>query len=88
MLGSVVAVPPPHVTVAAPSPLTVWQQYASTRDPRLRDRLMFTLAPLVRCAGVDAAAGLAALLRAVETFDPARHGSIERWAWRVVRGVG
>jgi hypothetical protein len=80
---------PPVVLIAAPSPLTVWQQYAATRDARLRDRLMFTLAPLVRFSGVDAAVGLAALLWAVETFDPARHGSsLERHAWRVVRSVG
>ena len=75
------------IRVAAPSCLTVWQQWHATGDLRQRDRLLFTLAPLVRHAGVDAQAGLTAVLVAVESFDPARHGSLERHAWCAVRSL-
>lgn len=76
---------PTNITVAAPSCHAVWRQYALSRDARLRDRLVFTLAPLVREAGVDAAFGLSAVLSAVESYDPAVHGSLEGHAWRLVR---
>ena len=82
---------PTPITVAAPSPAVVWQQYRRTGDPRTRDRLIFTLAPLVRHAGArtaaEAGAGLHALVDAVETYSPAQHGPIESYAWAAVRAA-
>ena len=78
----------PSIPVAAPSPFAVWQEYRRSRDARLRDRLVFTLAPLVRHAGgtaADAQTGLCALMVAVEEYEPSRHGSLEAFAWGVVR---
>ena len=80
-----------HLPVAAPSPAVVWQQYRRTGDRRLRDRLIFTLAPLVRHAGAttpeQAQLGLSALLVAVETYSPAQDGPIEAFAWSEVRAA-
>jgi DNA-directed RNA polymerase specialized sigma subunit len=80
-----------HIPVAAPSPAVVWQQYRRTGDTRLRDRLIFTLAPLVRHAGAttpeQAQIGLSALLVAVETYSPAADGPIESFAWTEVRAA-
>ena len=80
-----------HIPVAAPSPAIVWQQYRRTGDKRLRDRLVFTLAPLVKHAGADtpeqAQRGLSALLIAVETYSPVADGPIESFAWAEVRAA-
>lgn len=80
-----------HIPVAAPSPAIVWQQYRRTGDRRLRDRLIFTLAPLVRHAGAktpeDAQLGLSALLIAVESYSPHEDGPIESFAWAEVRAA-
>jgi DNA-directed RNA polymerase specialized sigma subunit len=80
-----------HIPVAAPSPAVVWQQYRRTGDQRARDRLVFTLAPLVRHAGAttpeQAEAGLTALLIAVETYSPAQDGPIESFAWAEIRAA-
>ena len=79
------------ISVAAPSPAVVWQQYRRTGDHRTRDRLVFTLAPLVRHAGAktaaEAGAGLHALIAAVETYSPDQHGPIESYAWTQVRAA-
>jgi RNA polymerase sigma factor for flagellar operon FliA len=81
----------PNITVAAPSAFTVWQEYRRSGDPRLRDRLIFTLAPLVRHAGAatseDAATGLGAVIRAVDRFAPERHGALEQYAWAQIRAA-
>jgi DNA-directed RNA polymerase specialized sigma subunit len=80
-----------RIPVAAPSPAVVWQQYRRTGDTRLRDRLIFTLAPLVRHAGAttpeQAQAGLSALLIAVERYSPAADGPIESFAWAQIRSA-
>jgi RNA polymerase sigma factor for flagellar operon FliA len=80
-----------HIPVAAPSPAIVWQQYRRTGDRRLRDRLIFTLAPLVKHAGAvtpeQAQRGLSALLLAVEAYSPATDGPIESFAWTEVRAA-
>ena len=81
----------PHPPVAAPSASVVWQEYRRTGDRRLRDRLVFTLAPLVRHAGAaepDAAeAGLLALAGAVDAYAPERDGALEHFAWTRVRAA-
>ncbi len=84
-----VLTPPP--TLPAASPAVLWQDYRRTRDTRLRDRLVFTLAPLVRHAGArtdaQAGAGLKALAEAVDAYRPDRDGPLERFAWRRVRAA-
>ena len=81
--------PDPHPTLPFASPAVLVRAYRRSGDVRLRDRLVFTLAPLVRHAGAadDAAAGagLEALVDAVEAFEPERDGPIEQFAWARVR---
>lgn len=79
----------PHPTLPLASPAVLARAYRRSGDVRLRDRLVFTLAPLVRHAGAadDAAAakGLEALVDAVEVFSPDGDVSIEQFAWTRVR---
>ena len=78
----------PHQLFPA-TPASLWREYRRSGDARVRDRLVFTLAPLVRHAGADddeaATAGLQAILGAVEAFAPERDGTIEQFAWSRVR---
>ena len=78
----------PHL-LFPPTPATLWREYRRSGDARVRDRLVFTLAPLVRHAGADddaaAAAGLRALVDAVEAFAPERDGTLEQFAWTRIR---
>ena len=80
-----------RIPVAAPSPAVVWQQYHLTGDVSLRDRLVFTLAPLVKHAGAvspsQAEAGFAALVVAIERYSPALDGALESFAWTSVRAA-
>jgi RNA polymerase sigma factor FliA len=81
----------PHPTLPAAPPAVLWREYRRTGDVRLRDRLVFTLTPLVRHAGAtgphDAEAGIEALLEAIEAFVPDRDGGLERYAWSRVRAA-
>jgi DNA-directed RNA polymerase specialized sigma subunit len=81
----------PHPPTLPAAPAELWNAYRSTGDVRLRDRLVFTLAPLVRHAGAsgpgDAEAGLEALMAAIEAFVPDRDGGLERYAWSRVRAA-
>ena len=80
-----------HPAVAAASATAVWQQYRRTGDPRLRDRIVFTLTPLVRHAGArtdeQAALGLRVLAAVVEVYAPQRDGGLELFAWTQVRAA-
>ncbi|HWT93608.1 MAG TPA: hypothetical protein VN238_11465 [Solirubrobacteraceae bacterium] len=77
----------PYPTLPAASPAVLWREYHRTGDVRLRDRLVFTLAPLIRhtsAAGTtpDAAErGLTALLHAIDAYRPERDGRLERFAF-------
>lgn len=77
----------PYPTLPAASPAVLWREYARTGDVRLRDRLVFTLAPLIRHAGAAASApgaaekGLTALVHAIDAYRPERDGRIERFAF-------
>ena len=63
----------------------------SEAELRERDRLLFSLAPLVRHAGArtpdEVEAGMAALARAIDDHDPERHGALTSFAWRYVRAA-
>jgi len=82
---------PPPTTLPATTPVALWHEYHRTGDARTRNRLVFTLAPLVRHAGAltdaEAASGLQALLAAVEGYEPGRDGQIERHVWRAIRAA-
>ena len=77
----------PYPTLPAASPAVLWREYRRTGDVRLRDRLVFTLAPLIRHTGApvtgpDAAErGLTALVHAIDVYRPERDGRLERFAW-------
>jgi DNA-directed RNA polymerase specialized sigma subunit len=80
-----------HPTPLTGAPASLWQAYQRTEDPRMRDRLVFTLAPLVRHAGAEtgdaAARGLQALVDAVDAYEPERDGPLEPFAWARVRAA-
>ncbi|MBJ7331904.1 MAG: FliA/WhiG family RNA polymerase sigma factor [Solirubrobacteraceae bacterium] len=76
-------------------------EYRETGDTRVRDRLVFTYAPLVKYlvgkklralpADVDAddltSAGLEALVRCIDRFDPEAGASLEAYVWTRVQGA-
>ena len=80
-----------HPTQATAEPVALWQAYRRTADARVRDRLVFSLAPLVRHAGAEddeaMAVGLKALLDVVDVYAPERHGSLVPFAWSRVRAA-
>ncbi len=76
-------------------------EYRSSGDPRVRDRLVFTYAPLVKYlvgkklrtlpAQVDAddltSAGLEALIRCGDRYDPEIGSTLEAYIWTRVQGA-
>jgi RNA polymerase sigma factor for flagellar operon FliA len=81
--------------------LALWKEYKATGDTRLRDRLVLTLAPMVkyivfrkvreipaRCEVEDfISCGLEALLRSIDRYDPSRGASLEQYVWRRIQGA-
>jgi RNA polymerase sigma factor FliA len=79
----------------------LWSAYRNSGDARLRDRLVLTLSPLVkhivyhRIAEIPArrgvedliSCGLAALMRALDEFDPASGAGLEQFAWTRIHGA-
>jgi RNA polymerase sigma factor FliA len=79
----------------------LWEQYRVSGDTRVRDRLVLTLAPMVkyivyrkvreipaRCEVEDfISCGLEALLRSIERYDPERGATLEQYAWSRVHGA-
>jgi DNA-directed RNA polymerase specialized sigma subunit len=77
----------------------LWARYKGTGDPRLRDRLVLTFAPMVKyivyrkareipahCEVDDfLSCGLEAVIKSIDRFGPAKGATLERYAWtRVV----
>jgi RNA polymerase sigma factor FliA len=89
------------VRPSAPEVLAMWEEYRRSGDARVRDRLIFTLMPMVRyivqrkiravpahCDVEDfMSCGLEALIGAVERYDPARGATLEQYAWTRVQGA-
>jgi RNA polymerase sigma factor for flagellar operon FliA len=87
--------------MSAEDTLALWQQYQRTNDPRLRDRLVLTFAPLVkyivykkvrempaRCDVEDfISCGLEALIRSIDRYDPAKGATLEQYAWTRIHGA-
>ena len=79
----------------------LWEDYHRTGDARLRDRLVLTLAPLVkyivykkvkeiptRCEVDDfISCGLEALIRSIDRYEPSRGATLEQFAWTRVHGA-
>ena len=79
----------------------LWKQYRLHADPKVRDRLILTLAPLVKFivyrkvrevpAQVDAedfiSVGLEALIQSIDRYDPKKGATLEQYAWTRVHGA-
>jgi RNA polymerase sigma factor for flagellar operon FliA len=79
----------------------LWQRYDATHDSRLRDRLILTLAPLVKFivyrkvrempAHAEAedfiSVGLEALIQSIDRYDPDKGATLEQYAWTRVHGA-
>ena len=86
--------------MSSPETQTLWREYRRTRDPKLRDRLVLTYAPLVKFvagrlgsglpAHVDdddlVSYGLLGLMNAIERFDPERDIKFETYAITRIKG--
>jgi RNA polymerase sigma factor for flagellar operon FliA len=81
--------------------LKLWQEYRRSNDPRLRDRLIMTYAPLVkyivykkirelpaRCEVEDfISCGLEALINSIDRYDPEKGATLEQFAWTRIHGA-
>ena len=79
----------------------LWEQYNATAEAGLRDRLVLTLAPMVkyivyrkareipaRCEVEDfISCGLEALMRSIDRYDPAKGATLEQFAWTRIHGA-
>src|SRR3712207_4209052 len=79
----------------------LWKQYRLRSDPKVRDRLILTLAPLVKFivyrkvrevpAQVEAedfiSVGLEALIQSIDRYDPTKGATLEQYAWTRVHGA-
>ena len=86
--------------VSAEDALTMWREYRASRDPRLRDRLVMTYAPLVkyivykkirelpaRCEVEDfISCGLEALITSIDRYDPQKGATLEQFLWTRIHG--
>ena len=81
--------------------MALWREYNHSRDERLRDRLVLTYAPLVKfivyrkigelpasCEIDDlVSAGLEALIKAIDRYDPEKGATLEQFAWTRIHGA-
>ena len=81
--------------------MDLWSEYKRTGNPRLRDRLVLTFAPMVkyivyrkareipaRCEVDDfISCGLEALIRSIDRYDPEKGATLERYAWTRIHGA-
>src|SRR3712207_2433882 len=79
----------------------LWRTYRLRSDPKGRDRIILTLAPLVKFivyrkvrelpAQVEAedfiSVGLEALIMSIDRFDPSKGATLEQYAWTRVHGA-
>jgi RNA polymerase sigma factor FliA len=87
--------------LSAQETLALWQAYKESGDPRLRDRLVLTFAPMVkyivyrkvreipaRCEVEDfISCGLEALIRSIDRYDPAKGATLEQFSWTRIHGA-
>src|ERR1700761_9372437 len=99
----------PHDTMSSITPrrlssdetTQLWLEYKRTGNPRVRDRLVLTFAPMVkyivyrkvrqipaRCEVDDfISCGLEALIRSIDRYDPEKGATLERYAWTRIHGA-
>src|SRR6201989_2922480 len=87
--------------LSADQALDLWREYQRTGDPRLRDRLVLTFAPMVkyivyrrvrempaRCEVDDfISCGLEALIKSIDRYDPEKGATLEQFAWTRIHGA-
>jgi RNA polymerase sigma factor for flagellar operon FliA len=87
--------------MSADQALELWHEYRRTEDPRVRDRLVLTFAPMVkyivyrkvrempaRCDVDDfISCGLEALIRSIDRYDPDKGATLEQFAWTRIHGA-
>jgi RNA polymerase sigma factor for flagellar operon FliA len=87
--------------IEAEDAMVLWRQYNRSGDERLRDRLVLTYAPLVKfivyrkigelpaSCDVDdlVSAGLEALIKAIDRYDPVKGATLEQFAWTRIHGA-
>ena len=87
--------------VSAADALSLWQEYRDTGNPRVRDQLVMTFAPMVKyivfkkirevpphCEVEDfISCGLEALIASIDRYDPSRGATIEQYAWTRIHGA-
>jgi RNA polymerase sigma factor FliA len=87
--------------LSADETLALWREYKDTEDPRVRDRLVLTFAPMVkyivyrkireipaRCEVEDfISCGLEALIRSIDRYDPQKGATLEQFAWTRIHGA-
>jgi RNA polymerase sigma factor for flagellar operon FliA len=87
--------------MSADDALELWREYRRTEDPRVRDRLVLTFAPMVkyivyrkvrempaRCDVDDfISCGLEALIRSIDRYDPEKGATLEQFAWTRIHGA-
>ncbi len=81
--------------------MALWREYQRSGDPRLRDRLVLTYAPLVKfiayrrvgelpasCEVDDlVSAGLEALIKSLDRYDPEKRATLEQFLWTRIHGA-
>jgi RNA polymerase sigma factor for flagellar operon FliA len=79
----------------------LWQQYRERKDPRLRDRLVLSLAPMVKFivyrkvrnvpAHVEIedylSVGIEALIMSIDRYEPTKGATLEQYSWTRVHGA-
>ena len=87
--------------MSAEESLALWNEYRATNDPRLRDRLVLTFAPMVKYivyrkvrempanAEVEdfISCGLEALIVSIDRYDPEKGATLEQYAWTRIHGA-
>jgi RNA polymerase sigma factor for flagellar operon FliA len=87
--------------LSAEQSLDLWREYQRTGDPRLRDRLVLTFAPMVkyivyrkirempaRCEVDDfISCGLEALIKSIDRYVPEKGATLEQFAWTRIHGA-
>ena len=81
--------------------MALWREYQRSGDERLRDRLVLTYAPLVKfivyrkigelpasCEVDDlVSAGLEALIKSLDRYDPEKGATLEQFVWTRIHGA-
>jgi RNA polymerase sigma factor FliA len=91
----------PGQRLSSDDALSLWKEYRSTGDQRLRNRLVLTFAPLVKyivfkkirelppqCEIEDfISCGLEALMTSIDRYDPEKGAPLERFFWTRIHGA-